>query len=354
VRVTDAQLLADFERLKDQHASKGATYSAIATRYHLSKDSVRGRVSRARKRIPAPPPPSPEPPRFVVLPKVAAAPKTDTERWASRLADLAASERFLRVSHLADIHFPDHDDDALNLAYRLVARKQPHVIVVGSDSADFALISHFKPDPDTNEDIADELDELRRHWEPHIATLRQVAPKAALVFINGNHEQRIQSHMAEHAPKLRRTIARDWQELITQRGQVHYLGDVDHVDVGPLHIQHGNRVNEHVSKSMLEDLSYQVSTMAGHVHRLTRYDRVGYRYPVSAITSGCLCHLLPKYAKGGKLARKWAQGTAFATVDMRGTFVAFDNVAFQRVGAELVAVSDGEVVVQPVAHLAAA
>src|SRR5690606_238396 len=130
---------------------------------------------------------------------------------------------------------------ALNMAYRLMAHRQPDVIVVGSDTADFSVISSFKPSPDNDEQIDDELDELRRYWIPHIDTLRAAAPKAALVYILGNHEQRIYDHMADAAPKLRKTVERAWIDMVSYQGRVIWLGRTEEVEIGHLLVKHGDK-----------------------------------------------------------------------------------------------------------------
>jgi hypothetical protein len=283
-------------------------------------------------------------PAFTVLPKAERA-TTDAERWKDTLSTLRTRDGYIRVMHLCDLHFPDHYEPALNLAYRLVARTQPQVIVVGSDTADFGLISSFTPNADADEDISDELDEIRRYWIPHIDTLKSLAPNAALVFAMGNHEQRIYDHMTEHAPKLRRTIERAWIDLVSYQGRVMWLGRTEEVEVGHLLVKHGDKTNEHVAKALLESESYQVSVMAGHVHRLSTYYRMGRRYPVSAVTSGCLCKLDAHYLKRPP-SRRWQHGTCVATVDLKGTDVWFQNVEFRQRAGDLVAVSDGELLAQ--------
>lgn len=80
----------------------------------------------------------------------------------------------------------------------------------------------------------------------------------------------------------------------------------------------------------------------------TENSRMGRKYAVGAITSGCLCQLNAHYLKR-RPKRVWQHGTALATIDLKGTDVWFDNIAFQHVGAQLVAVSEGIVIAQPAA-----
>lgn len=342
LRERDARILADYERLLPEHGSSEATVAALAVRYERSAGTVRRCLSRARKQMqPAAAVVAP----FTVLPKREKA-TTDHERWRDTLATLRTRKQFITVAHLSDIHFGDHNENALNMAYRLMAHRQPDVIVVGSDTADFSVISSFKPSPDNDEQIDDELDELRRYWIPHIDTLRSVAPKAALVYILGNHEQRIYDHMADSAPKLRKTVERAWVEMVSYQGRVMWLGRTEEVEVGNLLVKHGNKANEHVAKALLEAESYQVSVMAGHVHRLNTYYRMGRKYAVSGVTGGCLCNLLPHYAKR-QPSRRWQWGTALATVDLTSTDVWFDNIEFRQTANGITAVtSAGDVLKQ--------
>lgn len=354
-KVTDEQLCTEYLQIRGDHPSNAATERALAEKYAKNADSVRSRVRRYARahgidlngwqqhEEAQEPPITP----FAVLPKRQHE-NTDSERWQDTLSTLRQREQYIRVAHLCDIHFPDHDEAALNLAYRLIARRQPHIIVVGSDTADFSLISSFTPSADHGEAVTDELDELRRYWMPHIDTLQSAAPNAALVFVMGNHEQRIFDFMEGNAPKLRKTVERAWVDTVSYQGRVMWLGRTEEVEIGHLLVKHGDATNEHAAKSLLEAESYQVSVMSGHIHRITNYSRMGRKYAVGAITSGCLCQLNAHYLKR-RPKRVWQHGTALATIDLKGTDVWFDNIAFQHVGAQLVAVSEGIVIAQPAA-----
>lgn len=313
------------------HTSGGGTqsYRQIAAMYGVTEDTIRSRIKRYRKNlVPA-----------VVLKKDNQ--PLDWERWQDTLSTLR-TRGYISVAHVCDVHFPDHDENALALAYELIRRNQPDVIVVGSDTADFGAISSFTPDPDENEAYADVLDNFNRYWKTHIDRLKTVAPAAALVFIMGNHEQRLYDFVANNAPKLRRTVEQAWIESVSYQGRVMWIGHTQEVEIGNLLVIHGNRHNEHVAKSLLEDASYQMSIMAGHVHRLTSYARSGRKYAVAAVTSGCLCQLHPIYMKGKSMRRAWQHGTCFATVEMRSMDVWLNNIEFRQSPRGIVAVSGGE------------
>lgn len=279
----------------------------------------------------------------------------DLEQWRDQKSTLAHQKRYAVVAHMNDFHDGDGDTDAHGMTYTLTEHKQPDFIVVGSDFADFGVIGRFTIDPDEWDNVEDVLDEFRRYWFPHIDMLNKIAPKAVKVFIYGNHEIRLYDWIAENAAKFRNTITRAWVEAVQYGGRVLYLGRTQEVDIGNLLVQHGNVTSEHTSKGLLDRTSYQMSVMAGHIHKATSYTRQGRQYMVSAITAGCGQSLNPKYLlrKGLTPPRPWVQGTAFATVDMKTTYVDFENIVYQRVNGMMVANSSGRLFEREIVQVAA-
>lgn len=254
-------------------------------------------------------------------------PQTDQGAFVDKLHELQSSERYVRVMHACDFHFPYHHEGATKLFYDIVRAVQPHLIAVGSDSADFAMISHFDKDKDedNNEDV---LDEFAQYYVPHIHEIHAKSPQASLFFILGNHEKRIYDYVLNRAPELRNTIWSRFVEIVRCGGLVHWLGETDFTRIGPLVVMHGNRTTTNAAKSMLEDLGYQASVMAGHVHRLSRWERRGEDFSVVAVTSGCHCIYPAHYSKRKRMAQKWQLGTAIAEVDLQGREVQIENLEY--------------------------
>lgn len=321
----------------------GLTYTQMMHKYGLTRGQVAGRLRDYRKRDRG---------KVKVInfptPIAQKAKPVDWDMWQDCIRGWTR-DGWLTVAHDCDTHFPDHDENALNMRYRLYARKQPDLIVVGSDCADFSVMSSFDGDPDTDELVDDALYQFREYWKPHIDNLNRLCPRAIKVFIFGNHEQRILSYLYRNAPKLRRTVEDAWLQTV-RYGGVLYIGHTEEIELGHLLIKHGNRSNEHAAKSLLDDESYQVNVMAGHIHRLTYYDREGRKYTVRGVTSGCAQRLRPEYVrtKGRSMTRKWQHGVAFATTNLKGTETFFDNVRFSQLGANMVAYLDGTVLEQAV------
>ena len=255
---------------------------------------------------------------------------TDQDIWVEGLTKLQETKGRITVMHLHDIHAPFQHHQALDVAYQLVEYAQPDVIVVGSDFADFALLSTFTHDPDLEEDTPDELEQFAEHWDSHILKLKDIAPNALLPFIYGNHEWRILRYLEQNAPKLRRSVLRLWEEHIQSDGDVLYLGEVDWVRMGPLLVMHGNRVGVSPAKAIFGDVAGQVCVQSGHVHRLDEYVQHGEDYNVWSKSSGCLCRD-PHYQRG-RQRRKWQLGTSVMYVDLNSRYAKCDNLQFQEDG----------------------
>jgi len=251
---------------------------------------------------------------------------TDQSTWLAWLGTMQRTKRHITVMHLCDIHFPNHDPRALELTFQIIRDVQPDLIVVGSDAADFSLISSFKPDPDI-ESETDVLDAFSSFWTPFIHRLKREAPAAKLVYILGNHDRRIYTYVEQNSRYTRVTVLRRFVEIVRCGGAVWWIGDVDHVRVGPLVVMHGNRYNVHAATSVLGDFGHQVCVMFGHIHRLTSAAKAGEDFSAQAVSSGCLCYP-PLYVKHGRPIQKQQQGTAIADVDLGGRNVQFNNLLF--------------------------
>lgn len=259
-------------------------------------------------------------------------PESDAEWWVQWLIDRAATNPVITAMHLSDIHEPFGNEYAVNVAFQMVEMAQPDVIILGSDFWDFYLMTTFGTNPEVSMESYDELELLESYWNRFINALNKIAPDAVFLFIWGNHERRIMRYVDNHSVNLHNTIKREFKRIISCGGRVKYIGDVDHVRMGPLKIEHGSRYNIHAPKSRLEDEGGQVCIWMGHGHKLKWFSMNGADFSVNAIMSGCLCTVPAHYRPLGVSSpsgQKWQHGTAIATFDLNDRLVAFENVEFR-------------------------
>jgi hypothetical protein len=267
----------------------------------------------------------------------------DTERWQIAL-NVALAQPFTRISHAADLHFPYHDEAALDLYLICVMKYQPDIIVVGSDAFDFPSISTFAPNPDLTDD--DALETVRPYWQDFIGRLRKAAPAATLVFIMGNHEQRLWRFVCNQAPQVRKTLMRAFVDLVRQGGEVLWLGMTGQVDIGSLTVAHGSKklstLRKYGAFNQLDKLRYQRHISAGHAHRLQSATIRGPEHIVESAISGCLCRLTPHYNISNEYS-DWVQGSAFWTVHNASDIAWQHNLKFDTIGHRLYTMLGGEI-----------
>lgn len=250
----------------------------------------------------------------------------DQQEWIDIITEMQATKGTVSAMHGCDIHFPFPDLNALEVWYRLLRHVRPDVVVVGSDTADFALLSNFKRAADMDEHTPDELEAFDMFWRSHIRRIKQESPQSIIVFIYGNHEYRLLRFLNEAAPKLRHTVMKAFKDIIRCDGNVLYLGDTDYIRLGPIVIQHGKRVNKYPVRSTLDDLGFQLWTQFGHVHRLDQFVHVGEMYTVGGWASGKLS--APPHYILGKIMRHEQLGTTIMDIDLNGREVKADNLLF--------------------------
>lgn len=99
---------------------------------------------------------------------------------------------------IPDVHRPYHDIKAYNLMIQILKDLKPSEIVLMGDYADFYCVSSHAKDPrvfnlltDEVEDVLNGLDELDKEF-----------PDATKIFIEGNHEYRLERYLVDKAPAL--------------------------------------------------------------------------------------------------------------------------------------------------------
>lgn len=251
-----------------------------------------------------------------------------SDRTARRIiARLRREAKIKRAEHtiaiLPDIHCPYHDVEALEIAVNFCASKNPDEVILAGDAVDFYRISRFKSDPQRMP-FKDEI-YLGREMLQYI---RKSFPKARLIYLEGNHEQRLKYHTW--------TNSKDFAGLddtkITSLLRIHkngfkYLSNTDLLEAGKsvfsrgkLFIIHGHEVKVGHSVVNPARIYYQrthVNVLVGHVHKTSQdlHRRLDGKHDGSW-TMGCLQVLGVEFAP----INNWNHGFAIVRLDGNGYF----------------------------------
>lgn len=235
-----------------------------------------------------------------------------------------------RTGLLYDVHVPYEDQNAFNKAlYYLASRRpKPTRIILAGDFADFKDISFFKDDPnrmafkDELEAVKDSLSIVRNHF-----------PKSELIYLEGNHEARLNRFLFSNAPQLSGISAISVPDLLElNKFKCQYIDNIKLMNagrqpykLGKLFVLHGHEKKVSFGAINLAKLYYDkchTNVIAGHHHRpdkkIVRLLNGKYE---GAWTVGCLCQLSEPYSP----INDWMHGWAFVDVYDNGIFEVYNK-----------------------------
>lgn len=179
------------------------------------------------------------------------------KRWGS-FPQRAEPER---VFFFPDLHFPY--EDKLFLAYLIGACKKlnPTTIVIIGDLLDCYSVSNFDKDPSRKESMNDE----RNAAVKFLRELRRLFPDTEIIFIEGNHEERIMRNIKRYLPGLYDLPELSVASLLKlDELNIKHFRSKGFVRWG-LRVKHGKSVAKWSSNA--EMLKHRMSGISGHVHR---------------------------------------------------------------------------------------
>lgn len=237
---------------------------------------------------------------------------------------------------------PTHDEDAISVALGVIKHLKPEIIVCVGDNLDLPEMGKYLTYPSYAQTTQAAIDRATTFC----AEMRMASPNAKIVWLAGNHEERLPKHIAMNAVAaygLRKGNAPEsWPVL-----SVPYLCRMDEfgVEYKPgypaadvwinkkLRIIHGDRVNSSGVTATKYLNAEKTSVIYGHIHRIetaykTREDFDGPR-TIMAASPGCLCRIdgaIPS-TKGGvdldgrpiERHENWQQGLGIVTFEDAGS-----------------------------------
>jgi predicted phosphodiesterase len=160
-----------------------------------------------------------------------------------------------------DCHVPYEDRRAFELMLEAGRRLKPHTVVLLGDFADFYSVSSHSKNPERARDLAFEVEKVHER-------LRDVRALGArrLVYIAGNHEDRLSRYLMDKAPELFGTVKLE-EVLGLKALGFEYVPYRRAARVGKLNLTHdvGNSgATAHTRASAL----FGGNVVIGHTHRL--------------------------------------------------------------------------------------
>lgn len=227
-------------------------------------------------------------------------------------------DRWFKIAVLSDIHFGDHDGQALELAYRAIEAFQPHLVTFGGDELNFDKFSRHPIDPrHDDEGEPDSLHYVRPFHQMHVSAVESAVPGSIKVFRLGNHENWYYRQTMEFLPGAIGVMNDAFIDMVRCHGQVFYPGETDRIKVHGVNLQHLSKGGVNPAKSNMSDYDFQESVVAEHIHKFNLYTIHGRERQLVSVTNRCLCNLTPYYAGYVKKPTKWEHGITLLEIDTR-------------------------------------
>ena len=243
-----------------------------------------------------------------------------------------------------------HDERAISVALSILADVNPDLVVLVGDNLDFAELGKYivtKAYQQTTQATIDRATTLA-------AQIRAAAPNAKIIWLAGNHEERLPKFLLQNASAAfglkRGALPESWPVM-----SVPFLCRLDEVDIEykpgypassvwiteRLRVIHGDRVASGGSTAHKYLGQEKSSVIYGHIHRRewaerTREDHDGPR-TVLAASPGCLCRVdgaVPSTRGGTDLNGRpltryedWQQGLAVIPYDPESGRFCYEQIA---------------------------
>ena len=203
---------------------------------------------------------------------------------------------------ISDLHVPYQDPKALSVVLKMVQYFRPNNVIMDGDMLDCVQLSRFNraPLPPSS---------LKAHVEELGGIIRQIQKYSNVIYIEGNHEQRVQKYINSDAPELYGLISIESLIHDQLEDEITYVRTTPGESMMPwnddLLIGHFNKASQETCYTVkLLVGKYMTNVVQAHTHRLGEYAKRGYDKILRGWECGCLCDLDPSY-----IAKpNWQQG----------------------------------------------
>lgn len=209
--------------------------------------------------------------------------------------------KYIKTIYTNDWHSPYVDAECFEVLCQVIKDVKPDQIILNGDIHDFYQVSKYSKDPSRLTHLQDDLN--RTHELFH--SLRTFAPRAEILFKEGNHELRMENYLRSHSEIASLDCLSVPSLLKCDIFNIKYIDTrTDLVNHG-FYVTHGTQImSQSAYSAHAEWRKYGCIGISGHTHRLGIYYHRCYGGQTAWYESGCLCQLNPEYVAHPN----WQQG----------------------------------------------
>lgn len=213
-----------------------------------------------------------------------------------------------RVVLLPDIHYPRHNEVAMNAVFKFLKYFNPHIIVLIGDALEMEAVNRWRLNKGSKKFFEDKR--LKKEYlgflREILTPLEKIGKRAKKIYMGGNHEFWINDVIEKNTqfegmiePEICLKLAErkwKWIPYIVRDEEGGYVRGL--LELGKLLVMHGHYTNKYHSAKMADQ--YSKSVVYGHTHDVQIFtkvfsDRAGYH---TAQSIGCLCNKAPEFMRG--------------------------------------------------------
>ena len=168
--------------------------------------------------------------------------------------------KLLKVLFIPDQHIPYNSKLVWKMLLAVIREFKPDIIVIMGDFGDFYAVSSHLKDPGMGNDLNWEIQQVKAAlWE-----LRKAAPKSRIVYIEGNHEDRLRRYLWENAPELFGLVSTK-KLLDLDLMDIEFVPYGDDIQLGVMHATHDlDKAGDNAHRLARAD--YEGCAAIGHTH----------------------------------------------------------------------------------------
>lgn len=222
------------------------------------------------------------------------------------------------IAICGDMHMPYHDEEAVGLFIDHCEDINPATIVLAGDCLDCYQLSRWAKNPKFR-DFPAEVAMMKSF----LRSLHEAFPKAKIVYKVGNHEERYERYLQDHAPALFGLDEITLQNLIgATEPWIDYVDNKRVMTAKKLNIIHGHEyvfaISNPVNPARGLYTRAKKNAMTFHFHQTSEHSETAINGDLATCWSvGCLCDLHPQYMP----LNKWNHGFADICEDGDGFIV---------------------------------
>lgn len=170
------------------------------------------------------------------------------------------------IAIISDSHIPYQSEYGISSLLSKLRKLSPKRILLLGDILDCYPFMRYRKDPEKLLSVNIEIDQARKF----LGNIRKIVKNGDITYLEGNHEERLNKFIWDHAPQLSPLEINIPTILKLEDEGIEYINNKDGILINNIRFLHGNFVRKNPGMSALAHMERtNTSIVIGHCHRLS-------------------------------------------------------------------------------------